>query len=142
MAKQQTRVALTERAVVQRINRKLESDQEAIRKHRSGQNAGDYYHVDLNRNVLLAETIDLERFARECGAIEEWEYLAEDAVGVAGPTDSEKLLAMAQREEAKAAKAKARAAALREMARNSRAFQVAMGRKPRPKKTAGGESGG
>jgi len=72
------RFPVTERALVQRINRKLAGENEQIRKWRSGQWKGYYFHLDVSHNMLLSESFnDIESFARELGVMEKWETLDE-----------------------------------------------------------------
>jgi hypothetical protein len=76
MSKTQIPVAL--RALLARINRKLAHEGEkmrATRSERARSEMGDYYIVDLNRNVLLAQHVDPEQLAREIGALSVGEYV-------------------------------------------------------------------
>jgi hypothetical protein len=63
---------VTEKALMGRINRKFAYKYEGISKRRSG----EFDYVDFNLNYIVAENVDLEDFARECGALREWEGLA------------------------------------------------------------------
>jgi hypothetical protein len=68
---------VSKRALVQRLNRKLRRQDEALRSKR-GPNTGEYYLVDIGRNVLLKEEVDLEKLGRELGALAPYERLADD----------------------------------------------------------------
>jgi hypothetical protein len=83
-SKAKVKVPVSERAVLQRVNRKLAPQYEALRKWRSagyqsGENwePGDIYHVDYSRNAMLEVKIDLESFARKLGVIADWETITE-----------------------------------------------------------------
>src|SRR4029077_4905862 len=57
----QKRVPLSERALVQRINRKLATQDEVLKKTRGAraiQELGDYYILDLRANALLFKDVD------------------------------------------------------------------------------------
>jgi hypothetical protein len=74
------RVPITERALVQRINRKLKADGERLIKARGSQTAtsfGDWYIVDEQRNVIASQRVDPETLARKIGALRPWEALNE-----------------------------------------------------------------
>lgn len=74
MAKAGVKVAVSERALIQRINRKLAPDLEQLKKNRSpGNELGDYYVLDLNRNFVTAQNVDPEALGRELGVLAEWE---------------------------------------------------------------------
>lgn len=73
-----TRVKITERALFQRINRRLKQDNEQLRTARSTsveQSVGQYFIVDLNRNAITTQYVDLEKLGRELGVIQPWEEL-------------------------------------------------------------------
>lgn len=70
------KVVVSERAILARINRKLASDREAIRKSRSVQmraSVGQFYRIDLMGNFISGYDIDLTRFAKELGVLRPWE---------------------------------------------------------------------
>lgn len=61
---------VSEQALIQRINRKLEStgSWDRIRTSRSAQdrqNIGKYYKLDLYHNLVIDTYVDLERVARD-----------------------------------------------------------------------------
>jgi hypothetical protein len=66
------RVPVTARAVLQRVNRLLAKDDEQLRWYRRG---AKYLHLDVARNVILSEHVDFEAFARDAGALKEWEEI-------------------------------------------------------------------
>ena len=73
-------VPVTRRAVMQRVNRKLGQRNEALRAWRTSSQeytAGDLYHLDFDANAVLDVNVDLEPFAREVGALQPWEEIAE-----------------------------------------------------------------
>ena len=57
---EEQKIPITKRALVQRINRHLRKQNEALRGKR-GENTGEYYRVDTNRNVLIEERVALEK---------------------------------------------------------------------------------
>jgi len=81
------KVPVSTRALVQRINRALAADGERLKKTRDrgawGQTAwldlGDYYVIDLDRNVVVAHHVNLEGEGRKLGVLAEWEALAAEA---------------------------------------------------------------
>ena len=73
---------LSERTVIQRINRKLAKESEQLHKCRKNSrtysNLGHYYIVDTYRNTIICSGIeDLEGLARDVGVIAQGETLAE-----------------------------------------------------------------
>lgn len=69
---------ITERALYQRINRKLEQDGEQLRTSRSPKwvdTTGRYFTVNVNRNSLECQHVDLEVFGRDLGVMQPWEKL-------------------------------------------------------------------
>ena len=69
------------RAVVQRINRKLKPSLKQLQKCRAGryrQELGDYFIVDLNRNLIVATRVDLEVFGRELRVLDDWERVSDE----------------------------------------------------------------
>jgi hypothetical protein len=77
MAKQ--RVPITEKALYQRINRKLRVDGEALKHSRADSRAwldlGDYFTVDVRENFVTRHHVDLADLGRELGVLAEWETL-------------------------------------------------------------------
>ena len=82
-AKTESKVPVSERALIARINRKLAHEGEQLRKKRSpwaawGAADWGFYAVDVNRNVITADHVDLESWGKELGALEPYERLVED----------------------------------------------------------------
>lgn len=65
---------VTARALVQRINRKLDSQDEQLKAKR-GPKGGQYFLVDLRRNFLIRDDVDIEELGRKTGVLEDWEEL-------------------------------------------------------------------
>ena len=73
-----SKVPVSARALLQRINRKLAPDEERVMKSRGQQallDLGEYYIVNINRNFVTGKDVDLEKLGREVGALTEWEEL-------------------------------------------------------------------
>lgn len=72
------KVPVTEKALYQRINRKLAADGEKLKRAR-GANVetalGEYFVVDIYRNAVMHTHIDLEDYGRELDVLAEWEAL-------------------------------------------------------------------
>ena len=69
---------VTTDALLKRINRKLFKEGEMLRATRGDQwrnDLGDFYIVDLNRNTLVAQHVDIEALSRELGVLTESESL-------------------------------------------------------------------
>jgi hypothetical protein len=79
MAAKKERVPVTERALIQRINRKLRSRNgyalKAARGDRWRSELGDYYTVDVDRNWIVEKHVDPEELGRKLGALAQWEKL-------------------------------------------------------------------
>lgn len=70
---------VSERALMARINRKLDEDGEKLKKARQSEQAelGNYYVVSENQNTVTAHGIDdLEAWARDLGVLKPFETLA------------------------------------------------------------------
>jgi hypothetical protein len=80
MAKQ-TKVPVTKRALVQRINRKLLERHEQLLTAR-GENAraelGDFYIVGTHAGGVTDKHVEPEKLGRELGALKPYEVLAEE----------------------------------------------------------------
>jgi hypothetical protein len=85
------KVPVSERALLQRINRKLATEDEMIRRARPvsayvkegypnpyPHDLGKYYRIDFNRNFMIETDVDLEALGRKLGALAAWEELKED----------------------------------------------------------------
>lgn len=70
-------VPVTERAVVQRVNRKLAAERVRLHKCRDGgrweSQLGTWYVVDLDVNGIAQTHVDLETYARELDVLAAWE---------------------------------------------------------------------
>jgi hypothetical protein len=77
-AKKSNTVPVTERALIQRINRKLRKDAEMMKITRPGtqaaQELGRYYVVD-SRNHVVNGYDDLEAVGRELGVLAQYEHM-------------------------------------------------------------------
>jgi hypothetical protein len=74
----QQKIGVTTRALIQRINRKLKYQDEAMRAtrgERARQDYGDYFIVS-NRNEIVDWHVDPEERARELGVMADWEVVA------------------------------------------------------------------
>jgi hypothetical protein len=72
---------VTERALVQRINRRLAKDFETLKAARGGRwrsTTGDYYVVDLQRNAIARTNVDPEALGRELGVLHAYERVVEE----------------------------------------------------------------
>jgi hypothetical protein len=77
-AKGANRVKVSERALIQRINRKLAANGESLKKSRGDRarsDLGEYYIINLHKNSVVNFGFDLEAKGRELGALAEWEAL-------------------------------------------------------------------
>ena len=74
------RVPVSEKAVCQRVNRKLRAEGQALKRSRGRYAAelGDYYILDVQRSCVLRLNVGLEEFARALGALQEFEGLEQD----------------------------------------------------------------
>lgn len=69
------------RALIQRINRALARSDEVLRSTRGDRwrsTLGDYYVLDINRNLVCAKHVVPEDLGRELGVLREYETLVED----------------------------------------------------------------
>lgn len=74
------KVPVSERALVQRVNRKLAPEREVVKKARGQRmqmEAGTFYRIDLQRNFLVESDVDLEALGRDLGVLNPWESLEE-----------------------------------------------------------------
>jgi len=81
MVMSEATVPVTQRALMQRLNRALRPRDEMVRQargDRARQDLGDFYVVDAHRNVVVRQGIDLEAFAREMGVLKGYERLVGD----------------------------------------------------------------
>jgi hypothetical protein len=84
MSKKQ-RVPVSESGLIQRINRRLAADDEALRKTKGGRgdgvprarlDLGEFYILNTRRNFVRDKHVDLEKLGRELDVLQSWEYLA------------------------------------------------------------------
>ncbi len=82
-----TKVPVSERALIQRINRKLQADDEMIRASRwirsdgrlyEDSNTGRFFIVNFRTNFMGASHVDIEVLGHELGALKAWEELASE----------------------------------------------------------------
>lgn len=71
-------LTVTERALVQRINRKLKAKGEILKRTR-GERAvlevGDYWVLDMYRNTVVLKQVNIEALGRKLEVIQPWEKL-------------------------------------------------------------------
>jgi hypothetical protein len=77
--KEATKVPITERALIQRINRKLQQENYGVMKiaregSRAEQNLGRYYVVN-DRNTVIDWHLKLEEYGRDWGVLAPYEKL-------------------------------------------------------------------
>ena len=76
-------VTISERALVQRINRKLAPDFEQLRVARIDSRVefdfGRYYLINQSLNFVIAKNCDLETLGRELGVLTAFESLEDEA---------------------------------------------------------------
>lgn len=73
------KVGISVRAVLQRINRKLKPDLQAVKVSRGAamqQQCGEFYVIDYRLNFIVESDIDPESYARELGVLQGWETVA------------------------------------------------------------------
>ena len=76
-----TKVPISVRAVIQRINRKLKQDLEALKVSRSERmrfDVGRYYIVDYSINAIQHHNFDPEALGRELGVLKAWEQVRDE----------------------------------------------------------------
>jgi hypothetical protein len=72
------KIPVSERALIQRINRRIKDADHVLKcsRPRARSFVGDFYVLDVVRNAIVLQHLDLENYAREVGALEPYEYLA------------------------------------------------------------------
>jgi len=78
MPRKRQKVPVSERALVQRVNRVLAKQDERLKTYRGGRSIvqlGRYYIVNVKGNWLVSGNVDLEDLGREVECLEAWEYL-------------------------------------------------------------------
>lgn len=81
MAMKKGKVAVTKKALIQRINRVLRKEDEAVRKSRGWrdiQNFGEYYILETSRNLVLHKDVDIEDLSRTLEVIRSHEQMEDD----------------------------------------------------------------
>jgi hypothetical protein len=76
-ASKHKKIPVSERAAVQRINRKLKPREQMLKKGR-GRYRGQYYVIDFNRNLLVHENVGIPALADDLGVLAEWEEVVFD----------------------------------------------------------------
>ncbi len=74
----QQKVPVSERALIQRLNRKIHDEDWMIRTTRGGRaefDLGRYYCINWRINGVVAKNIDLEDWGCEYGVLKDWEEL-------------------------------------------------------------------
>jgi hypothetical protein len=72
---------VSERALIQRLNRKMHDSGQMVKTTRSRRalhDLGRHYVLDVRRNRIDVHHIDLESFGREHGVLEPYEHLYEE----------------------------------------------------------------
>ena len=67
-------------ALIKRLNRKLQADDEAVRSSRSEwdrQNLGDFYIWSPQHNWIVSTHIDLVAYGRERGVLADYEHIVD-----------------------------------------------------------------
>jgi hypothetical protein len=75
-------VPVTERALLQRINRRLAKNGEQILKARTERarlELGDYYRIDVSRNAIVGKDERLEALGAELEVLQAYEHVVEAA---------------------------------------------------------------
>ena len=74
-------VQVSRRALEARVKRALDKDQQTLRKCRPDSRGylelGDYYIIDYNLNIIVAQNVDIEDLAREMEVFKPYEELAD-----------------------------------------------------------------
>jgi hypothetical protein len=65
---------VTYRAIIQRINRALKKDQEALKSDRRGA----YMRIDLSHNAVIELNVNISEMAKELKVLKPWEKLEEE----------------------------------------------------------------
>jgi hypothetical protein len=75
------KVAVSERALLQRLNRRLRDEGIVIKKAR-GERAqlqvGDYFALKIVGNYIVDKDCDLEELGKQHGALQGWEEMAHE----------------------------------------------------------------
>jgi len=76
------KVPVTERALFARVDRTLRKRGEMLRRSRVGStrallDVGRYYVLDVDRGAVVGHNINLEKYARELGVMQDFESLVD-----------------------------------------------------------------
>jgi hypothetical protein len=78
-----SKVPISERALLQRLNRKFKDDDLIVKKtrpnSRSASDLGDYYILNFNRNFIVDKQLnlaDVEEMGRKHKALAKWEEVS------------------------------------------------------------------
>jgi len=86
MAIRSDRVPVSERGLIQRINRKwkLERREQLLRKSRTkaSRELGEFYVLNLKSHRIAARDVDLEELGRKLKVLKGWERLADNAAPI------------------------------------------------------------
>jgi hypothetical protein len=83
MVKAEKRVPVTERAIIQRINRKFATEKgkasRQLKKSKGSikEHIGDFYILDPTAGGITTRFVDVEKLARQLGVLADWEYFQE-----------------------------------------------------------------
>ena len=82
------KVPITERALIQRINRKLAQDDKRLLVSKPSSRwldtTGRHYLVDVSRNANIDYHVDIEALGRELNVLRDWEQLSEGVLPTRG----------------------------------------------------------
>lgn len=70
-------IIVSKRALIQRINRRLLPQMEAIRRFGPSNQCDGFYRVDIRLNAVVQRSVDLEQLGRELGVLSESEHIAD-----------------------------------------------------------------
>lgn len=72
-----TKVPVTERALLQRLNRKLAADGQAVRSARgeAAKHMGRFFTLDWRQTAVTGTNVDIEELGRELEVLQPWERL-------------------------------------------------------------------
>jgi hypothetical protein len=74
------KVPVSTRALIQRVNRKLEAKNmqlKVTRGMRAVADLGEFYVIDASRNFVVDKYVNIEELGRKVGALQPWEKLAD-----------------------------------------------------------------
>ncbi|MGA9061072.1 MAG: hypothetical protein WB341_05315 [Terracidiphilus sp.] len=79
MKREPEKVKITEKALYQRINRKLKANDEILKRSRGrwATELGDYYVVDVGTSGVVSKDVDIEAYGRKLGVLRPYEALEE-----------------------------------------------------------------